>query len=161
MNKSVKEALPYIIIVLVVVIIRSFIVTPVTVSGPSMQTTLYTGDVMLLTKYNKSNLQRYDIVVVKRNSERLVKRLIALPNETIKCSDGKIYINGEEKTNEYGYGPNEDFDEVKLKSDEYFVIGDNRNDSLDSRYFGPIKKNQILGKTNLIVYPFKRFGKVE
>lgn len=160
MKYFTKEILPYIIIVLVVVLIRTFIITPVTVNGPSMQETLYTNDVMLLLKYKKNTVERYDIVVVKKDGDRLVKRLIGLPNEEIECKNGKIYINGEEKSNEYGYGTNKDFAKVKLGSDEYFVIGDNRNDSLDSRYFGPVKKNQILGKTNFIIFPFNRFGKV-
>ena len=150
MKYFTKEILPYIIIVLVVVLIRTFIITPVTVNGPSMQE----------TQYKKNTVERYDIVVVKKDGDRLVKRLIGLPNEEIECKNGKIYINGEEKSNEYGYGTNKDFAKVKLGSDEYFVIGDNRNDSLDSRYFGPVKKNQILGKTNFIIFPFNRFGKV-
>ena len=161
MKQFLKEVIPYVVIIVVVVLIRVFIVTPVAVDGPSMQKTLYTGDVMLLYKFKKYNVNRYDIVVVQRENSRLVKRLIALPGESIKCSGGKIYINGEEKTNEYGYGTSMDFTEVTLADDEYFVIGDNRGDSLDSRFFGPVKKEQILGTTNFILYPFNRFGKVK
>ncbi len=158
MKKILKELLPYVIIVLAVILIRTYIVTPVTVDGPSMQSTLYTNDVMLLFKINKNNLQRYDIVVLKHGTDRLIKRLIALPGERIKCVDGKIYINDEEKSNEYGYGSNFDFDEVTLGDDEYFVMGDNREDSLDLRYFGAVKKDQILGNVNYILFPFNRFG---
>ena len=161
MKKFLKEAIPYIIILLAVIIIRTFIVTPVTVDGPSMQETLHTNDIMLLNKLTKNNLNRYDIVVVKHNNDRLVKRLIALPNETIKCENGIIYINGEEKSNEYGYGNNIDFKEVKLSDNEYFVIGDNRGNSLDSRYFGPVKKSDILGTIKFRIFPFNKFGKVE
>jgi signal peptidase I len=161
MKKIIKEILPYALIIIVVVFIRSYLVTPVTVDGPSMQKTLYTNDVMLLYKINKENVKRYDIIVLQKGNDRLIKRLIALPNETIQCKNGKIYINGKEESNEYGYGTNFDFDEVKLGSDEYFVMGDNRDDSLDSRYFGPIKKNQILGNTNFIIFPFNHFGNVK
>ena len=160
MKKFIKEALPYIVILLLVFIIRTFIVTPAGVDGPSMQETLYTNDIVLINKLNKNNVQRYDILVVKYKNERLVKRLIAMPGETIKCEEGIIYINGEEKSNEYGYGKNIDFSEVKLGDDEYFVIGDNRSDSFDSRFFGPIKKDKIIGTTNFIIFPFNRFGKV-
>ena len=160
MKNFFKELLPYIIIIVVILIIRIFIMTPVTVSGPSMEETLYTNDIMILNKLNKNNIKRYDIVVVNHKNDRLVKRLIALPNETIKCENGIIYIDGEEKSNEYGYGNNMDFDEVKLGENEYFVIGDNRGNSFDSRFFGPVKKDDILGTTDFIIFPFNRFGKV-
>ncbi len=161
MKKILKELLPYVIIVVAVVLIRTYIVTPVTVDGPSMQTTLYTNDVMLLYKFNKNNLNRYDIVVLNHSTDRLIKRIIALPRESIRCTNGKVYINGEEKSNEYGYGNNFDFDEVTLGDDEYFVMGDNRENSLDSRYFGAVKKDQILGNVNYITFPFNRFGTIK
>ena len=156
MTEKIKEIVPYIIIIVAVLLIRTFIITPVTVDGPSMEETLHSRDIMLLTKFNKNNLNRYDIIVFNRNKTKLVKRIIALPNETIKCENGKIYINGEEMSNEYGYGENFDFQEVKLKNDEYFVMGDNRGNSLDSRAFGPVYKSQILGKTSLIIFPITR-----
>jgi signal peptidase I len=160
MKKFFKELLPYLIIILVVVVLRSYVITPVTVDGPSMQTTLYTNDVMLLYKFNKNNVKRYDIVVVKHGSDRLIKRLIGMPGDTIKCVSGIIYINNEE-AEKYGYGNNMDFAAVKLSSDEYFVIGDNREDSFDSRYFGPINKDQMMGNVNFIFFPFNRFGIVK
>ena len=160
MQKFIKEIIPYIIIIVVVVLIRTFIITPVTVDGPSMEKTLYSNDVMLLYKFNKNNIKRYDIVVFKYGNDRLIKRLIGLPGETIKCVDGKIYINDEDKSNEYGYGNNFDFSETTLKDNEYFVMGDNREDSLDSRYFGSVSSDQILGNTNYIIFPFNRFGMV-
>lgn len=160
MKKFFKELLPYLIIILVVVVLRSYVITPVTVDGPSMQTTLYTNDVMLLYKFNKNNVKRYDIVVVKHGSDRLIKRLIGMPGDTIKCVGGIIYLNNEPADN-YGYGNNFDFEAVKLSNDEYFVIGDNREDSFDSRYFGPINKDQMMGNVNFIFFPFNRFGTVK
>lgn len=159
--KFIKELIPYVVIILVVILIRSFIVTPVTVDGPSMESTLYTNDIMVLYKFNKNNIKRYDIVVFKHNNDRLIKRLIGLPGEKIKCVSGTIYINNEELSNEYGYGKNMDFSEVKLGEDEYFLMGDNREDSLDCRYFGPVNKADILGSTNLIIFPFNHFGMVK
>ncbi|MGB4627819.1 MAG: signal peptidase I [Erysipelotrichaceae bacterium] len=160
MAKFIKEIIPYIIIVIAVVLIRTYIITPVTVYGPSMETTLYSNDIMLLYKFNKNNIKRYDIVVFKYGNDRLIKRVIGLPGDTIKCLDGKIYINNEEKSNEYGYGSNLQFSQITLKEDEYFVMGDNRENSLDSRYFGPVTSEQILGTTDFIIFPFNRFGSV-
>ena len=161
MKKFLNEITPYIIIIVVVVLIRTYVVTPVTVDGPSMEETLYTNDIMLLYKYNKKNIKRYDIIVFNYNNSKLVKRLIALPGERIKCERGIILINDEDMSNEYGYGDNKDFEEITLKEDEYFVMGDNREDSLDSRVFGPIHMSQILGNTNLIIFPVNHLGFVE
>ena len=161
MPKFLKEILPFIIIVAAIIIVRLFVITPVTVSGASMEKTLNDKEVMLLYKFNRNNIKRYDIVVLTLGKERLIKRVIALPNEKIRCTNGIIYINDEEKSNEYGYGNNMDFEEITLKSNEYFVMGDNRENSLDSRYFGPVDKEQILGNTNFVIFPFTKWGKVK
>ncbi len=159
--RIIKEIVPYILIVVFVVLIRTYIVTPVTVSGSSMETTLYTGDIMLLKKYNQNNLKRNDIVVIKRENDYLIKRLIGLPGEKVKCVGGIIYVNNKELESDFGTNETDNFSEVELQSDEYFVIGDNRKDSYDSRYFGPVKSSQILGNTNVIIFPFKHIGIVK
>ena len=133
--------------------------SPVTVNGDSMVDTLHNGDLMLLKKYEKNNIKRDDIVVFTRSKEKLIKRVIGLPNETIKCVSGIIYINNEEYDNKYANGKTGDFHEVTLGSNEYFVMGDNRGNSLDSRYFGPVKKDTILGTTDLIIFPFNHIKK--
>ena len=84
-----------------------------------------------------------------------------MPGETISCKDGIIYINSKKVEEKYGKGVTNDFEKVKLGKDEYFVLGDNRANSLDSSEFGPIKKSQIKGKANLVVFPFDEFGKVK
>ena len=159
MKKTIKEILPYVIVILIVVLIRLFIISPVTVQGDSMVNTLHNGDLMLLKKYEKNSIKRDDIVVFNRNKEKLIKRVIGLPNEKIKCVSGIIYINNEEYDNKYANGQTKDFNEVTLGSDEYFVMGDNRGNSLDSRVFGPVKKDVILGTTDLIFFPFSHFKK--
>ena len=158
-KKIVKEYLPYVIILIVVILLRTYIVTPVTVDGSSMEETLYTNDVMLL--YKLGSIERYDIVVATHNNKKIIKRVMGLPGDKIKCVSGILYINNEEDTSGYGYGDNKDFPEYILGEDEYFLIGDNRTVSLDSRYFGPVKKEDIEGKTNLIIFPFNRIGVVE
>ena len=156
MNKFIKELIPYLIIVIVVIIIRCFIVTPVRVDGPSMNNTLYDGDIMMLVLFDK-NYQRDDIVVFKKGEEKLIKRVIGLPHDKVKCVSGIIYVNNEEYDDKYANGKTSDFHEYILGDNEYFVLGDNRNNSLDSRTFGPIKKDKILGKTNMIIFPFNHF----
>ena len=159
MKKFIKEYLPYVVILVVIVLLRIYVVTPVTVDGNSMNDTLYTNDLMLLFKIG--DIERYDIVVANHDNKKLIKRVIGMPNDKIKCVSGILYINNEEDTSGYGYGENVDFPEYILKEDEYFLIGDNRSDSLDSRYFGPVKKEDIEGKADFIIFPFNRFGFVD
>lgn len=159
MKKFVKEYLPYVLILLVIILLRIYVVTPVTVDGNSMSDTLYPNDLMLLFKVG--NIERYDIIVANHDNKKLIKRVIGMPNDKIKCVSGILYINNEEDTSGYGYGENIDFPEYTLKDDEYFLIGDNRSDSFDSRYFGPVKKEDIVGKANFIIFPFNRFGSVD
>lgn len=162
-KKVIKEIVPYIVILLVVVIIRTYFVTPVIVNGPSMKPTLDGGEVMILNK--RGTLDRFDVVVVKvaRDgvNEKIIKRIIAMPGETIACENGIIYVNGKRQDEEYSTGTTKDFELVELGDDEYFVMGDNREDSLDSRYFGPFKKDDIKGTTNLVIFPFGKIGKIE
>lgn len=158
------DYLPYFIIILFVIIIRTYIATPIRVNGASMDPTLKTGETMILNKLamNVKGLKRWDIVVIKLdNNNYLIKRVIALPGETIKYEAGILYINGAKMIDQYSLTETDDFEEVKVAKDEYFVMGDNRAVSQDSRVIGPVKKNAIQGKTNLILFPIDRFGKVK
>ena len=92
MNK-IKEIIPYIVIIIVVVLIRSFIITPIRVDGMSMYSTLNDGDILFLEKYDKE-FKRYDIVVLKNGDDRLIKRIIGLPGDKIEYKNNKLYING-------------------------------------------------------------------
>lgn len=156
MKEKIKDFLPYLIILVVVVLFRTFIATPIKVDGMSMYPTLEGNEIMILNKLGK--IQRYNIVVVKEEKEDLIKRVIGLPNETIEIVEGNIYINGKKIEENYGKGETSDYPKTKLKSDEYFVLGDNRENSKDSRSIGPVKKKQINGNTSFIIFPFTRFG---
>lgn len=162
--KMFKELLPYIIILIVVIIIRSFIVTPVKVDGSSMVPTLHDGDVLILKKYDR-DFERFDIVVVNYGDTRLVKRIIGLPGETIFYRNNHLFVNGKKiDLGNYEF-ETEDFDlsgleEQKIPNECYFVLGDNRNNSKDSRYFGPVEKENIIGTTSYQVWPFNKFGKI-
>lgn len=154
-----KELIPYVIIIIVVILIKTIVVTPVKVNGSSMAPTLQDGDFMIMDiiTYKISDIKRYDIAVVDVGSELIIKRVYGLPGETIAVKDGKTYIDGKEIKDDFSseFKASDNF-ELKLGKDEYFVFGDNRQNSLDSRAFGPFKKKQIKGKTDLIIFPFNR-----
>lgn len=159
--KIIKSLLPYVIIIVVVIVIRTFFVTPVRVNGSSMYPTLKGGEIMLLNKLGK--IDRFDIVVLKLDTgeDNLIKRVIGMPGETVQITDNKIYVNDKVLEENFGVGITYDIDKVTLKDDEYFVLGDNRIISMDSRVFGTINKEEIKGTTNFVLYPFKSFGKVK
>ena len=150
----------YMVIICLVVakLITSFVFLSVMVDGNSMHSTLKNGDKGITDGlfYKISGIDRFDIVILEKENfdEKLVKRVVALPGETIRYEKGVLYIN-DNVVEEYFiseavakqtltlYG-NDTF-ECKLGNDEYFVLGDNRGNSTDSRYFGPVKKHQIKG----------------
>ena len=159
--KVIKEVIPYIVIVVAVVLIRTFIITPVRVDGDSMKNTLKNGDILLL--YKLSSIDRFDIIVLdeEKDNEKIIKRVIGLPGETVAIKKGKIYINDKVIDDEYAYGETSDYNKVTLRDDEYFILGDNRLISKDSRYFGPIKDNEIKGKIVFRLFPFTKIGTVQ
>lgn len=164
LKNILKELLPYILIVVVVVTIRTFIITPVRVDGASMDPTLKDGQILLLSKIS-NNYKRFDIVVVNKNGTKIVKRIIGMPGETIEYKKNRLYINGEIVKDKVNIEI-EDFDLESLFSisvipeDYYFVMGDNRNNSSDSRdpRIGLVKKSEIEGKTVFRIWPFNKFG---
>jgi len=150
----------YMIIICLVVakLITSFVFLSVMVDGNSMSTTLKHGDKGITDGlfYKMFGIERFDIVILEEESfnDKLVKRVVGLPGETVRYEKGILYINGKEikenfiseevaKQTKTLYG-NDTF-ECKLGKNEYYVLGDNRGNSTDSRYFGAIKKSQIKG----------------
>ncbi len=160
MKEKIKEISPYVLIVVVIVVIRIFIATPVKVDGDSMYNTLNDNDIVLLSKL--SSIDRFDIIVLKENDNNatIIKRVIGMPGDKVKIRNNKIYINNKIIEDEYAYGETSDYDEITLSDDEYFVLGDNRLISKDSRYFGAIKKSDIKGKAVFRLFPFTRFGSI-
>lgn len=160
MKEKIKEISPYVLIVVVIVVIRIFIATPVKVDGDSMYNTLNDNDIVLLSKL--SSIDRFDIIVLKENDNNatIIKRVIGMPGDKVKIRNSKIYINNKIIEDEYAYGETSDYDEITLGDDEYFVLGDNRLISKDSRYFGAIKKSDIKGKAVFRLFPFTKFGSI-
>ena len=170
----------------IVTVIRTFFFEPIRVDGRSMCNTLQDGDILVATKpeYWSGNYQRGDVIICRypnRNKESsislggsleltltnhtlFVKRLVGLPGDILEFRQGVLYINGKEvdessidfQTPAYtNLGP------VLLGPDQYFVVGDNRGNSNDSRAVGPISSDMIVGHVQLVVWPLSRFGKVE
>lgn len=156
--QKIKELIPYVIIIVVVILVRAFIITPVRVDGSSMDKFLQDGNILLL--YRLGKIDRYDIVVLdeRADEEIIIKRVIGMPGETIEIKNNKIYIDGEEIEDDFAYGETSDYEKTTLKEDQYFLLGDNRLISKDSRTFGPINKSDIKGVTTVRLYPFNKIG---
>lgn len=167
-KKILKELFPYIIVIILVILVRSFIITPAVVDGDSMLPNLQNNNVIILNKldYKLNDIKRFDVVVVNYNGEKLIKRVIGLPGEHIEYKDEQLYVDGfvtnenfnHKNTNDYklemiGY--------LSIPGDKYFVVGDNRPDSTDSRVLGLIDKKDILGSVSFRIFPINKIGKVK
>lgn len=166
--KILKKLLPYIIVVLTVLLIRTFLVTPVYVSGTSMSPTLKDGEILILNKLDKK-YDRFDIVVIdykgKKLNERLIKRVIGLPGDKVRYTSGKLYVNNKQVEDKFAKFTDDFnmsiFNELEVPKDKYLVLGDNRIESLDSRRLGLMDKKDIKGTASLRIFPLKKIGKVK
>lgn len=162
----------YVVIILsAAVLIRHFVVQSTLVDGHSMEDTLRDGDQLIIDKVSHQigELKRFDIVVFSYRYDRdtyYIKRIIGLPGETVFISGNTIYIDGEPLEEDYGKEAMEEdsaglaSEELTLAADEFFVLGDNRNNSADSRSedVGPIKREEIVGRALLRIWPVEDFG---
>ncbi len=174
MNKVLKEVLNISIYILVILVLTYcavvFLGQRTSVIGSSMEPTLSDGDNLIVDKitYRFREPERFDIIVFPyqyTQNTYYIKRIIGLPGEKVRIDEeGRIYINGEVLKESYGKETIVDAglaaEEITLGNDEYFVMGDNRNDSADSRFVsvGNIKRQNIMGRAWLRIYPFKKFG---
>jgi len=149
---------------LLIVFFRSFIFQNFVVEGSSMVPTLIQDDRLIVSRlsYFLGKPNRGDIIVFQYPygpDRDFVKRIIGLPGETVAIQNGQVFINSTPLPSE-GYVKNKSYDThapITLSSDEYFVMGDNRSGSSDSRSWGPLQRHFIIGKAWLIYYPFKHF----
>ena len=177
----------FVVSAIVILLFVNFVAHPVRVDGRSMYPTLKDGEFgftnvggVLLNGVERGNIV---VVTMKEEGQKThwVKRVIGLPGDTVSCVNDVVYINGkvldetkyidpdyrQSLVDKFGYFnkvPNADntdvvdFEEVKLKDDEYYVMGDNRPYSKDSRYVGPVKKSQIFAKKMLVLLPISDIG---
>lgn len=165
------ELVKIVLIALAVIIpVRYFLFQPFYVRGASMEPNFHDNQYLIIDEitYRFSDPQRGDVIVIKdpsKYSEFLIKRIIGLPNETIEVRDGEVlivnaqYPSGVVLQEEYlasGMITNGN-KKVVLHADEYYVLGDNRPVSLDSRSFGPLTRQHIVGRAWLRVWPFDQF----
>ena len=177
----------FVVSAIVILLFVNFVAHPVRVDGESMYPTLKDGEFGFTNVGGVllNGVERGDIVVVTMEEDgqktHWVKRVIGLPGDTVTCVNDVVFINGkvldetqyidpdyrQSCVDKFGYFnkvPNEDntdvkdFDEVKLDNDEYYVMGDNRPYSKDSRYVGPVKKSQLFAKNMLVLLPFSDMG---
>lgn len=174
MKKIIKELIPYIVILIVVVLFRTFIATPVIVRGDSMLPNLKDKEMLILSKisYRLSSIKRFDVVVldeskIDSDDKLIIKRVIGLPGDYIEYKDDVLYINGEEVKENYDRDVTEDFklENIcacsKIPEGKYLVLGDNRGISKDSRYIGLIDKKYIKGKAVFRLFPLNKMSKVK
>ena len=158
-KSTFKDIIIYILIIFAILLFKKYVISPIRVNGESMMNTQHDGDIMIMNSinYRFSDIKRYDIVIIDEGQELIIKRVNGLPGDTVKCVNNKLYINGKRVKDKYASSKTSDFS-VDVDAGEYFVLGDNRSNSMDSRVFGTFKKKEIIGKTSLTIFPFSRFG---
>jgi len=175
MKAKIREFLDYVIIFVVVVILvwlmDTFLIVNAQIPSESMENTIMTGDRVIGNRlaYKTGIPHRYDIIIFKYPDDESVlyiKRIIGLPGDTVTILGGKVYINGSTEPLDDSFTPETplgDFGPYTVPGNSYFVLGDNRNYSFDSRYWENtfVREDQILGKAAFCYFPFNRIGKVE
>ncbi|WP_436512620.1 signal peptidase I [Clostridium thermobutyricum] len=147
------------------ILINKFLIFTVFIPSGSMMPTINIGDRLVATRiHNYDNIKHGDILVFNfREEDSLyIKRVIGLPGDKIKIDGQAVYVNGEKLEEEYVKYPEDTYAEYIVPENNYFFLGDNRNDSKDSRYWNNpyIEEEEIKGKAIFRFYPFDSFGKV-
>ncbi|MCU4715596.1 signal peptidase I [Bacillus cereus] len=167
-NSSIEWGKSLLIVIIIILIIKTFIFAPFKVEGASMQPTLYNDDRLIVNKIAMqiSSLQRGDVVVIKKENDAkyYVKRIIGLQKDSLKVVDGELFINNQKQQESYldhdllnEYKEYLNVKEIKVPDEKVFVMGDNRFNSKDSRNgLGYIDVSDIVGKSRFVYYPLDR-----
>jgi signal peptidase I len=155
-------------------LIRTFIAEPRLIPSASMYPTLHTGDRLVIEKvsYRFHPPKIGDIIVFSSPQElqrrgypqnqAFIKRVIGEPGSVISIAQGKVYRNGKALTEDYIAEPtNDPFPEIKVPEGAFFVMGDNRNDSNDSRYWGFVPRQKVIGRATFRFWPLNRIGLID
>jgi len=153
-------------------LIKTYLIQTFIVDGQSMETSFHNGEYLLVDKlsYRLSDPTRGDIIVfipLDDVSRDYIKRVIGLPGDMIKVTPTSVSVNGTIIQEPYlsvtknSLGSSDEVYSIKLGATDYFVMGDNRTNSRDSRSIGPIKKSDIVGRTFMVMYPFANIGLVK
>jgi len=161
-----KDAFKYVIVIVVVFLLFIFVVGLQQVVGPSMNPTLNEGDIMIVNKltYHLKDIGRNDIVVIMQDEKYMVKRVVGVPGETIEYKNNHIFVNGVEfeetfidldkvHTNDFSI---KDLGYDTIPEGKYLVLGDNRENSLDSRDYGLVDRKEIVGRAWIRIWPFSQ-----
>ncbi|MEK7171152.1 MAG: signal peptidase I [Patescibacteria group bacterium] len=153
-------------LILVVLAIAFIILVgkPLSVNGASMEPNFHSGQVVIVDQISFSGqktIRRGDVVAAKFPADpaktKLIKRVVGLPGETVEVKDTHLFINStplvEAYKPRYGEAPYDEIASVTLKDDEYFLAGDNRPGSSDSRLWGPVTRSDILGRVSFVIFP--------
>lgn len=163
-REFLTDSAKYIIIIVVVLLLFIFVVGLQQVIGPSMNPTLNEGDIIIVNKllYHLDDIKRNDVIVISQDEKYMIKRVVGLPGEMVEYKDNYVIVDGikyEEKFIDTTSIKTNDFSIKELgfetiPDDMFLVLGDNREDSLDSRTYGLIKKTNIIGKAWIKIWPF-------
>lgn len=167
-REFILDFIKLIIVIVVILFLMIYVVSVTQVVGSSMSSTLENGDVLVLNKfkYRFMDVERGDIISLEyADTKYLIKRVIGLPGDTVAIRDNTLYINGEIYVENY-LDEGLVYDDFELSSlgytsipeDMYLVLGDNREDSLDSREIGLIHKDEIIGKVSFRIWPLNKLA---
>ena len=172
-NETKEWILTIIATIVLIFVIRTFIFSPVIVEGDSMNPTLFEGDRLFINKIGKfvGDINRLDVVVFKDKNNHYIKRVVGMPGDRIYFKNNLLYINDQIVTESYVIEDvyqrditlNTLYGYEEIPEDYYFVLGDNRPNSLDSRQrsIGLVHHKQILGSSNVVVWPINRMQSVK
>lgn len=164
-KEFLKDFFTYASIIIVVILVIKYVASFQQVVGPSMEPNYKSGDLLFLDKisYKFTKPKIFDVVVIANDDTKyMIKRIIGLPGDDLEYKNNKLYINGkfvEEKFNITGKTDDfslKDFEYEKIPDNYYFVLGDNRENSLDSRSYGLISIKDIIGKVRFRIWPIVR-----